>query len=561
MVLFFCTAQKNDILDDLLDTQDEDEFSVELAGRMVGCPGIGYRMTFNPKPAADNPATDIEQLKSFKRKQSSRTEAIRHNLTAQSKRRRRCDSDNSDVKSISKEETDLVSKTLSPAKSGSSIELSHLRARDSPHSESSTNPHPDMIDCGSSDTCSCANHSSVEGEPGELSDSSDVQRPPTGTLGSTKRNHTTQKQCTQKTSNDKITMAANGSEADRNECEDASKRNLRQNHQSHKTMHKEKRRKRDYPSLVKYFFKDACYFLMKSNNRDNIDLSKAKGVWSTPLQNESKLNRAFRHFSNVILVFSVKQSGAFQGFARLSSESDSDPDHQIDWVLPQGLSKRSLGGVFNIDWICTNELVFSETLHLYNPLNESKPVKVARDGQEIDERVGRELCRLFPPDETTDLISIIKFMKSQIKHRSKLNQSRRNDYHHDGISRKDHTSSSSQSSYYSGRQRASLQKHGINHVSRSLAYDYNHHSADLYGSYNSYSHQASSTAAYPDYNHIRGNGGPYRQPGYSYSSERGHNTISSKYNNFYDYPRPIHTTRSAPSNAHRLSNYRDRRRM
>ena len=52
---------------------------------------------------------------------------------------------------------------------------------------------------------------------------------------------------------------------------------------------------------------------MKSNNAENIILSKNKGVWSTPSQNEAKLNQAFKEARNVILIFSVKESGRFCG--------------------------------------------------------------------------------------------------------------------------------------------------------------------------------------------------------------------------------------------------------
>lgn len=74
------------------------------------------------------------------------------------------------------------------------------------------------------------------------------------------------------------------------------------------------------------------------------------GVWSTPPQNEAKLNQAFRQCRNVLLVFSVKESGKFCGFARLSIESRRDAS-PVQWILPPGLSSRALGGVFNIDWI------------------------------------------------------------------------------------------------------------------------------------------------------------------------------------------------------------------
>jgi hypothetical protein len=89
---------------------------------------------------------------------------------------------------------------------------------------------------------------------------------------------------------------------------------------------------------------------MKSNNVDNVDLSKSKGVWSTLPVNEAKINQAFKEARNVILIFSVKESGKFSGFARLASESHRNGP-QVNWVLPAGLSQRALGGVFSLDWI------------------------------------------------------------------------------------------------------------------------------------------------------------------------------------------------------------------
>ncbi|XP_064098691.1 YTH domain-containing protein 1-like isoform X1 [Macrobrachium nipponense] len=73
------------------------------------------------------------------------------------------------------------------------------------------------------------------------------------------------------------------------------------------------KKKYDYITKVNYLFRDARFFLMKSNNAENIQISKSKGVWSTPPQNEAKLNQAFREARNVILVFSIKESGRFCG--------------------------------------------------------------------------------------------------------------------------------------------------------------------------------------------------------------------------------------------------------
>ena len=54
---------------------------------------------------------------------------------------------------------------------------------------------------------------------------------------------------------------------------------------------------------------------------------------------------------------------------------------QVSWLLPPGLSAKALGGVFHLDWICRGDLSFQKVQHLYNPWNESKPVKIGRDGQ------------------------------------------------------------------------------------------------------------------------------------------------------------------------------------
>ncbi|XP_078426536.1 YTH domain-containing protein 1 isoform X6 [Cetorhinus maximus] len=168
--------------------------------------------------------------------------------------------------------------------------------------------------------------------------------------------------------------------------------------------------RKDQTSKLKYILRDARFFLIKSNNHENVSLAKAKGVWSTLPVNEKKLNTAFRDARSVILVFSVRESGKFQGFARLSSESHHGGS-PIHWVLPAGMNAKMLGGVFKIDWICRRELPFTKTGHLVNLWNENKPVKIGRDGQEIEPECGTQLCLLFPPDESIDLYQFIHKMR------------------------------------------------------------------------------------------------------------------------------------------------------
>ena len=85
---------------------------------------------------------------------------------------------------------------------------------------------------------------------------------------------------------------------------------------------KKKGKKYDYATKLNYLFRDARFFLVKSNNAENVSLAKvrkentvyyfkaiflqSKSVWSTPPQNEAKFNQAFVESRNVLLIFSVK---------------------------------------------------------------------------------------------------------------------------------------------------------------------------------------------------------------------------------------------------------------
>uniref|UniRef100_A0A6P4EQE2 YTH domain-containing protein 1 n=1 Tax=Drosophila rhopaloa TaxID=1041015 RepID=A0A6P4EQE2_DRORH len=166
----------------------------------------------------------------------------------------------------------------------------------------------------------------------------------------------------------------------------------------------------DYMTKLNYLFRDTRFFLIKSNNSDNVQLSKSKNVWATLPQNDANLNQAFKEARNVLLIFSVNESGKFAGFARMSGPSRRDIP-QVAWVLPPSISPKALGGVIELDWICRKELSFNATLHLHNTWNEGKPVKIGRDGQEIEPKIGGELCRLFPEDEQIELTPILKKSK------------------------------------------------------------------------------------------------------------------------------------------------------
>ncbi|NWW53138.1 YTDC2 helicase, partial [Pedionomus torquatus] len=109
------------------------------------------------------------------------------------------------------------------------------------------------------------------------------------------------------------------------------------------------------------------YFIMKSSNLQNIDISQQKGIWSTTPSNERKLNRAFWESSMVYLIFSVQGSGRFQGFARMASEAGCEKSQ--DW------GSAAFGGVFKVEWIQKESIPFQLAQHLLNPWNDNKKVQ------------------------------------------------------------------------------------------------------------------------------------------------------------------------------------------
>ncbi|XP_072550527.1 3'-5' RNA helicase YTHDC2 isoform X2 [Salminus brasiliensis] len=129
------------------------------------------------------------------------------------------------------------------------------------------------------------------------------------------------------------------------------------------------------------------YFIMKSSNLRNIELSQQRSIWSTTTNNEHKLNRAFQESSMVFLIFSVQGSGHFQGYARMSSEIGSERCQ--DW------GSSGLGGVFKVEWIRKESLPFQFTHQLFNPWNDNKKVQISRDGQELEPQAGGQLLQLW----------------------------------------------------------------------------------------------------------------------------------------------------------------------
>ena len=83
----------------------------------------------------------------------------------------------------------------------------------------------------------------------------------------------------------------------------------------------------------------------------------------------------------VLLIFSVNESKAFQGFARMLSPTGTK--EAASWVAREDGTNNEWGGGFAVEWLAMHDLPFTQVEHLHNPLNEDLPVKISRDGQVI----------------------------------------------------------------------------------------------------------------------------------------------------------------------------------
>ncbi|XP_070780527.1 3'-5' RNA helicase YTHDC2 [Enoplosus armatus] len=137
-------------------------------------------------------------------------------------------------------------------------------------------------------------------------------------------------------------------------------------------------------------FSSVQYFIMKSSNIRNIDISQQKGIWSTTPSNETKLTKAFLENNVIILIFSVQGSGHFQGYARMTSVISQESCQ--DWGF------MGLGGVFSVEWIHKESVPFQCTQHILNPWNDNKKVQISRDGQDLEPQAGSQLLLLWGGD-------------------------------------------------------------------------------------------------------------------------------------------------------------------
>lgn len=130
------------------------------------------------------------------------------------------------------------------------------------------------------------------------------------------------------------------------------------------------------------------YFQIKSCSIENIRISQKEGVWATTRENTLKLLKAYLESDHVILVFSVNASRKFYGYARMISM----PQRMLSGYFG-AMEQNFLGPCFKVQWVSKKVVPFERVGDITNSLNENLPVKIARDGQELDSKAGIDLCK------------------------------------------------------------------------------------------------------------------------------------------------------------------------
>ncbi|KAL7099609.1 hypothetical protein ACP275_09G095300 [Erythranthe tilingii] len=129
------------------------------------------------------------------------------------------------------------------------------------------------------------------------------------------------------------------------------------------------------------------YFIIKSLNHENIQLSVKKEIWATQVMNEPILEEAFQNSGKVILIFSVNMSGFFQGYAQMMSSVGWRRD--TIWSQASGKSNP---------WGCSFKQRLSGIYPLYQRLKSFMMYGVALPGD-----IGRALCELLDEGGGVDL--------------------------------------------------------------------------------------------------------------------------------------------------------------
>ncbi len=209
------------------------------------------------------------------------------------------------------------------------------------------------------------------------------------------------------------------------------------------------------PDLADRMMLPTRYFILKSLDNQQLEISVQTGVWITQRHNVLVLNEAFANSQTVYLIFGANKGGEFYGYARMVTpinrssmnvkqikEKDvhsNTPEHEDlssgsikvkplpasgslrQGILYEDLDRKSLfweaddslklsGGEqgttppplsteghspFRVEWRKVGPISFNKTKTITNKWNHNREIKISRDGTELDTIAGHQLVRLF----------------------------------------------------------------------------------------------------------------------------------------------------------------------
>jgi len=128
-------------------------------------------------------------------------------------------------------------------------------------------------------------------------------------------------------------------------------------------------------SKTPIYQKNARFFIMKSIDLESVQISVEHGVWSTTYGPTRKLEDAIyrKVNSTIFLIFSVNESGGYQGFAKLMGK----PDPKLkSHIFRKNNDSIQYVANFPVEWRTCLMLYPFRNLHNFplNPLNECKTI-------------------------------------------------------------------------------------------------------------------------------------------------------------------------------------------
>lgn len=143
--------------------------------------------------------------------------------------------------------------------------------------------------------------------------------------------------------------------------------------------------------------KDVDEIDAKGNEPENIHQAQSIGIRDTPLQTmplKTIYTPATATAPEGRVIDDSERGTIFWESIEPDTSHDASSDRQDDTEeLSSGT--RSWSKPFNVQWISTTKLPFYRTRGLRNSWNSNREVKIARDGTEIEETVGRRLIQMF----------------------------------------------------------------------------------------------------------------------------------------------------------------------